>query len=76
MISTNNENKTACSSAWLCVDEHASFSLHVDSIECSTSSMKGNDYLCLTLELKNCTDHDRTSPCMTMFSCVLQNAIT
>ena len=38
--------------------------------------MKGNDYLCLTLELKNCTDHDHTSPCMTMFSCVLQNAIT
>lgn len=56
-----------------CADEHASFSLHVDGIECSTSSMKGNDYLCLTLELKNCTDHDRTSPCMTMFSCVLQN---
>ena len=56
-----------------CVDETAHFSLHVDGIECSTSSLKGNDYLCLTLELKNCSDHDRTSRCMTIFSCVLQN---
>ena len=56
-----------------CVDEIASFVVHVDGIQCSGTSTKSNDYLCMTLELVNCNEHDRVSRAMTIFACVMQN---
>lgn len=56
-----------------CVDEMAFFVVHVDGIQCATTSGKANDFLCLTLELVNCNECDRESRSMTLFSCVMQN---
>lgn len=55
-----------------CIDHYVFFVIHMDGIQCYDHSQTGNEFLCVTMELVNCNEVDRTARGMTLFSCLIQ----
>ena len=55
-----------------CIDHKAYFILHEDGIQCYGKSGIGNEFLCISLELVNCNQLERTARGLTVYSCIIQ----